>query len=75
MHASRSLQKTGLGENSEPFYTNMCGSMKNALKSWTDYKEHKLHPFVNKMYAFVESQGIDSILGKFSTVCGRGCTC
>ena len=30
--------------------------MKNALKSRTDYKEHKLYLFVNKMYAFVESQ-------------------
>ena len=49
-------QNAGLGENPDPFYTNMCESMNNTLKSRTDYKEHELHPFVDKMYAFVESQ-------------------
>ena len=30
--------------------------MNSSLKSLTDYKEHKLRSFVEKMYAFVESQ-------------------
>ena len=49
-------KKAGLGEHSDPFYTNMCESMNNTLKSRTDYKEHELRPFVDKMYSFVESQ-------------------
>ena len=49
-------RKAGLGEHPDPFYTNMCESMNKTLKSRTDYKEHELRPFVDKMYAFVESQ-------------------
>lgn len=49
-------QNTGLGEQLDLFYTNMCESMNNTLKSLTDYKEHELRPFVDKMYAFVEFQ-------------------
>ena len=56
MHAFRSLQKAGLRKNSDPFCTSICESMNDTLKSWTDYKEHKLGPFVDKMYAFVGSQ-------------------
>ena len=34
----------------------MCESIKKTLKSQTDYKEHELRSFVDKMYALVESQ-------------------
>ena len=49
-------KKAGLGENPDPFYTNMSESMNSTLKSRTDYKEHELHPFVDKIFEFVESQ-------------------
>ena len=49
-------KKAGLGENPDPFYTNMSESMNSTLKSRTDYKEHELCPFVDKIFEFVESQ-------------------
>ena len=36
----------------------MCESINNTLTNQTDYKEHELHLFVDKIYAFVESQEI-----------------
>ena len=34
----------------------MSESMNSTLKSRTDYKEHELCPFVDKIFDFVESQ-------------------
>jgi len=71
-------KKAGLGEHPDPFYTNMCESINKTLKSRTDYKEHELHPFVDKMYAFVESQEnvirkmvIRSVSGKSFSILGH----
>ena len=49
-------KKAGIGEHPDPFNTNMSESMRNTLKSRTNYKDYELLPFVKKMYTFVESQ-------------------
>lgn len=49
-------KKAGLGENPDHFFTNMCESKNKTLKCCTDYKEHELRSFIEKIYTFVQSQ-------------------